>query len=214
MFYGDFFINSWTIFFFDIRGTCCFKFNGYARAKKTFDRKLSWNGTHYVAFSYVLSQSIDTVITIFYASAESAFNLFFVLSAGTRNVPYSMWYQLPPWWRSCPQLVNCWNSFVCTFTSYFILQILTVKSTIDDMLARSFKIWGANTCCSIIAWWTFIKDIILHIQCDSVLDGGYWLLKRLVYNFYFPFTRRLSWHLGKLHLLDFSMYRSHLTSYG
>ena len=125
-----------------------------------------------------------------------------------------MWYQLPPWWRSCPQLVNCWNSFVCTFTSYFLLQILTVKSTIDDMLARSFKIWGANTCCSIITWWTFIKEFILHIQCDSVLDGGYWLLKRLVYNFYFPFTRRLSWHLGRLHLLDFLRVREKKTSVG
>jgi len=82
------------------------------------------------------------------------------------------------------------------------------------VIARSFKIWGANTCCSIIAWWTFIKDIILHIQCDSVLDGGYWLLKRLVYNFYFPFTRRLSWHLGRLHLLDFLRVREKKTSVG
>jgi len=94
------------------RGTCCFKFNGYARAKKTFDRKLSWNGT--------------------------------------RNVPYSMWYQLPPWWRCCPQLVNCWNSFVHFHFCHWRWTSYRYHYTRAEQCSYTIKSYGLQLHCTLV----------------------------------------------------------------
>jgi hypothetical protein len=43
------------------RGTSCFKFDGQARAKETFDRKLPWNGMCYGAvYGVVIRRTFNT----------------------------------------------------------------------------------------------------------------------------------------------------------